>query len=59
MLYSFTGGNDGGSPGSGVIQGADGNFYGTSFAGGMTGNGTVFTVTSAGVETVLYSFAGG
>ena len=29
-LYSFTGGNDGGSPDAGLVQGSDGNFYGTT-----------------------------
>ena len=59
VLYSFTGGTDGGSPGAGLIQGSDGNFYGTTQVGGASGYGTVFKVTPAGVETVLYSFGGG
>jgi uncharacterized repeat protein (TIGR03803 family) len=60
-LYTFTGGNDGANPGSGVIQGSDGNFYGTTASGGTVAPntyGTVFKVTPAGTETVLYSFAG-
>jgi uncharacterized repeat protein (TIGR03803 family) len=57
-LYSFTAtGSDGGLP-VGVLQGTDGNFYGTTTFGGTGGNGTVFKVTPAGVETVLHSFAG-
>jgi trimeric autotransporter adhesin len=59
VLYSFTGGTDGGFPYAGLIQGADGNFYGTTYQGGTNGNGTVFKLTPAGAETVLYSFAGG
>ncbi len=59
VLYSFTGGTDGGVPLGGVIQGTDGNFYGTTSAGGTSGSGTVFKVTPTGAETVLYSFAGG
>ena len=49
---------DGSSP-SGVIQGRDGNFYGATSNGGYFNQGTVFRVTPDGVETVLYSFAGG
>lgn len=59
LLYAFTGGSDGGSPQGPLIQGSDGNFYGTTGAGGAHGDGTVFQVTSNGTETVMYSFAGG
>ena len=57
-FYSFTGGSDGGQPTS-LIQGSDGNFYGTTASGGATNNGLVFKLTPAGTPTVLYSFAGG
>jgi uncharacterized repeat protein (TIGR03803 family) len=33
-LYSFTGGNDGGFPYAGLLQGTDGNYYGTAEEGG-------------------------
>ena len=46
------------NPAGGLIQGTDGNFYGTSFAGGDFGLGTVFQMTSNGVVTVLASFNG-
>jgi uncharacterized repeat protein (TIGR03803 family) len=49
---------DGTSP-SGLIQGSDGNLYGTTATGGQYNQGTVFRITSDGTETVLYSFAGG
>jgi uncharacterized repeat protein (TIGR03803 family) len=57
-FYSFTGGSDGGQPTS-LIQGSDGNFYGTTASGGATNNGVVFNLTAAGTLTVLYSFVGG
>jgi len=61
VLYSFTfGSSDGANPTAGVIQGSDGNLYGTTPAGGAYGNGTIFKVSpSSGIETVLYSFEGG
>lgn len=59
LLYTFTGGNDGGHPQAGLIQGSDGNFYGTTTVGGAHADGAVFQVTPGGTETVLYSFAGG
>jgi uncharacterized repeat protein (TIGR03803 family) len=59
VLYNFTGFADGGNPYGGVILDGQGNSYGTTVAGGATGNGTVFKIDSAGVETVLHSFAGG
>ena len=58
-LYSFTGGSDGGSPQAGLVQGSDGNFYGTTFGGGVYGSGSVFGITSPGILTNLYSFTGG
>jgi uncharacterized repeat protein (TIGR03803 family) len=62
VLYSFAGGfvgvADGASPSTALIQGSDGNFYGTA-GGGIGNNGTLFKVTPTGVETVLYYFTGG
>jgi len=62
-LYSFQGSSttgpfDGASPNAGLIQGSDGNFYGTTEAGGTDNAGTVFKVTTGGKETVLHSFGG-
>src|SRR3954470_9419273 len=36
-----------------LVEGPDGNFYGTTTHGGPLGNGTVFRVTPAGVLTTL------
>jgi uncharacterized repeat protein (TIGR03803 family) len=58
VLYSFGAGSDGIGPVAGLAQGSDGNFYGTTQAGGKNGDGAVFKLTAAGVETLLYSFAG-
>jgi uncharacterized repeat protein (TIGR03803 family) len=41
-----------------VIQGTNGNFYGTTSEGGTSGFGVVFKLTSAGVLTVLHNFNG-
>jgi len=56
-LHSFTG-YDGAQPHAGLVQGSDGNFYGTTYGGGMNGYGTVFQVTTNGVLADLVSFAG-
>jgi uncharacterized repeat protein (TIGR03803 family) len=66
VLYSFTGGADGGVPVAGVVLDAEGNLYGTTEYGGSEpcgaypGCGTVYKLDLAnGQETVLYSFTGG
>jgi uncharacterized repeat protein (TIGR03803 family) len=59
VLYSFAGGADGANPIAGLIRDEAGNLYGTTSAGGPSGQGTVFKVDPAGNETVLYSFTGG
>ncbi len=58
VLYSFGGTTgDGKNPAAGLIQGSDGNFYGTTCYGGTQNSGTVFEISaSTGAETVLYSF---
>jgi uncharacterized protein (TIGR03437 family) len=54
-LTNFTGAN-GDSPQGTLVQGTDGNFYGTTAGGGVNGTGTVFKVTPGGALTTLYSF---
>jgi uncharacterized repeat protein (TIGR03803 family) len=57
VLYNFGAtSTDANTPEAGLILGANGNFYGTTILGGAHGDGTVFMITPAGVETVLYSF---
>jgi uncharacterized repeat protein (TIGR03803 family) len=62
VLHSFTGGSDGAQPLAELID-VKGVLFGTTFEGGMCkydkGCGTVFTVTLAGAEKVLYTFQGG
>jgi uncharacterized repeat protein (TIGR03803 family) len=56
-LHSFDCATDGCAPEAGLVQAADGNFYGTTPSGGAEGRGTVFKITPAGVFTTLHSFA--
>ena len=66
-LYSFSGNLggalDGSQPQAALVQGIDGNFYGTTSAGGLSSStaGTVFTFTPQGTLTTLttlYRFSG-
>ncbi len=57
-IYSFTGGSDGSFPAASLIQGSDGNFYGTTYEGGLYNNGTVFQLTTNGSLTTLVQFDG-
>ena len=58
-LYSFVGStNDGFNPSSVLVQGGDGNFYGTTYSGGTNGDGTVFRISPSGSETNLHIFGG-
>jgi uncharacterized repeat protein (TIGR03803 family) len=56
VLYTFTGGADGGMPYAGLVFDWQGNLYGTTRGGGASNGGTVFKLTSEGRETVLHSF---
>jgi len=58
VLHSFSGQSDGNFPQAPLIQGSDGNFYGTTSAGGADQDGTIFKMDSAGNLTVLHSFSG-
>jgi uncharacterized repeat protein (TIGR03803 family) len=59
-LYSFcsqSGCPDGYSPASGLVQATNGDFYGVTEYGGVSGNyGTVFKITPGGTLTTLYRF---
>jgi len=66
VLYNFTRGSDGGNPQSSLTSDGAGNFYGTTYYGGLAcgespyGCGTVFELSPNGSggwnETVLYAF---
>ncbi len=68
VVYSFAGGSDGADPAANLVRDAAGNLYGTTAGGGgiggfcgdgaFNGCGTVFKLTPAGQETVLYRFTG-
>lgn len=66
-LHSFNRAVEGANPWSALIQGSDGDFYGTTEAGGdlscsylttLSGCGTVFKMDGTGNVTVLHSFTG-
>lgn len=66
VLYSFSGGTDGGQPLAGLTMDNNGNLYGTTAGGGNSacayiafGCGVVFKIDSSRKFSVLYSFAGG
>ena len=52
-LHTFVG-LDGASSECGLVQGSDGNFYGTTAAGGTNWAGTVFKISPSGALTNLY-----
>jgi len=68
VLHSFAGyPTDGFGPFASLIRDASGNFYGTTFEGGIglcglrfvpVGCGTIFKLDPMGNETILYSFRG-
>src|SRR5579871_6839543 len=56
-LHNFAGQpNDGSIPYTKLVQGADGNFYGTTNHGGANNDGTIFKMTPGGTVTILHSF---
>jgi uncharacterized repeat protein (TIGR03803 family) len=59
VLYNFcqqSGCTDGSAPNAALVQGTDGNFYGTTTQGGTSSYGTVFKITPSGTFTTLHSF---
>ena len=58
-LYNFTGGTDSLGPGAALIQGGDGQLYGTALGNFFPDYGEVFRISLAGALTPLYRFSGG
>jgi len=57
VLHTFKGyPTDGYRPIGILVQGTDGNFYGTTYRGGVNNEGSVFKITPSGAYTLLYSF---
>lgn len=66
VLYTFTGGADGGIPSGALVRDEEGNLYGTTLEGGdfssltcptyKNGCGVIFKVDRHGKETVLHTF---
>ena len=58
-LHSFSGDStDGATPRAGLVQGSDGNFYGTTHNGGSNNTGTVFVLSLAPSITSATSATG-
>lgn len=56
-IYSFgSATGDGTNPEGELVQGKDGNLYGTTNAGGTNGKGTVFQITPGGQLNTIYAF---
>ncbi|MGO8672242.1 MAG: choice-of-anchor tandem repeat GloVer-containing protein [Capsulimonadaceae bacterium] len=62
VLHSFNDGtvtNDGAAPAAALLQGTDGDFYGTTYAGGSRGFGAVFRMDASGNVTIVHNFEDG
>jgi uncharacterized repeat protein (TIGR03803 family) len=57
-LYSFKNSTDGYNPVAPLVQGTDGNLYGSAQFGGAHGGGTIFKISTAGKLTVQHAFTG-
>ncbi|HEY3636671.1 MAG TPA: choice-of-anchor tandem repeat GloVer-containing protein [Rhizomicrobium sp.] len=58
VVYSFQGGSDGIYPDGGLIFDKKQNLYGVTYLGGASDDGTIFTISAGGSESVLYTFTG-
>jgi MYXO-CTERM domain-containing protein len=61
-LHTFTGyfvGADGGHPQATLVEGGDGNLYGTTTDGGASNIGTLYRIDAGGSYAIVHSFRGG
>lgn len=60
MLHFFgVTANDGTIPFGTLVQGTDGNLYGTTDSGGANNGGVLYRISPAGQESVIFSFGSG
>lgn len=63
VLYTFTGGADGGEPLAPVVRDTSGNLYGSTIGGGDSGCpggcGVIYEISPSGQESVLHTFTNG
>lgn len=59
VVYNFKGGSADGENPYGSLLDVNGTFYSTTYEGGASNDGTVFSVTPSGKEKVLHTFVGG
>ncbi len=59
ILYRFNNTIGGLGPDDSMLQGSDGDLYGTTDSGGTAYDGVIFKIDKRGDETVLYNFTGG
>ena len=57
LLYRFHPLSNGEHP-AGALLDIDGTLYGTTVGGGLSGNGTVYGISTRGVHKLVYSFGG-
>jgi uncharacterized repeat protein (TIGR03803 family) len=59
VLYNINGSTDGNGPSSSLVQATNGKLYGVTSNINIGDYGTVYSVTTSGTFTTLYSFTGG
>ena len=59
MLHNFQAGADGALPYGGLVSAGGGLLYGTTSQGGLGNVGTVYKITTGGIENVIYQFQTG
>ena len=57
VLRSLSSATDGANPKAGLVQANDGKLYGTTSEGGSNGVGTIFSITTGGIYTVVRSLS--